>query len=179
MAIKQVDLLKLSALYGEGLNREFSSTQHVMKIPKPRIFIIHNIWDFRMVQGLIVMLSFAGIDAFYDWDDGYATDATYETSEDNLIKRVSAARACMLLATKKSVCAPLSITALEYATLIHRKTYLVLTEAEGQTYGEEFIGVHPQLDVLTSKRYNRNYVVRILENDRSNFWKNLHNISGL
>lgn len=87
--------------------------------------------------------------------------------------------ACMLLATKKSVCAPLSITALEYATLIHRKTYLVLTEAEGQTYGEEFIGVHPQLDVLTSKRYNRNYVVRILENDRSNFWKNVHNISGL
>lgn len=179
MAIEQTSLLKLSPLYDKGLNQEFYSTQHSLKKTKPRIFINHDIWDFRMVQGFVVMLSLAGIDAFFDWDDGYETDAQHEDSQDNLIKRVAVSTVCMLLATKKSVASPRCVNALKYATLIHRRIYIVQTEDKGKTYGEEFTKLNPQLDVSILGEYKKNFVVRVLKNKHSHFWSNVHNVSAL
>lgn len=179
MAIEQSQLLKLSPFYSASLNQEFLYTPFMGKIAKPRIFISHNIWDFRLVQGFIVMLSLGGIDAYYDWDAGNETDATREDPEDLLKLRVATAKTCIFLATKSSVSSPYCLKAIKYASLIRRKIYISQTKAGGVVYGEDFVSEFPALDVLMSKNVNQKYVVRVLENDRTNLWATVPNIASL
>lgn len=179
MAIEQSQLLKLSSFYSDSLNQEFFYSPLMVKIPKPRIFISHNIWDFRMVQGFVVLLSLGGIDAFFDWDSGNETDATREAPEDLLKLRVASAKVCIFLATKLSETAPLCVKAIKYATLIRRKTYIAQTQAGGIVYGEDFIKNYPMLDVHELKSIKQKYVVKVLERDRTNIWATVPNIASL
>ena len=179
MAIEQSQLLKLSSIYSDNINQEFSYTHLKVKIPKPRVFISHSIWDFRMVQGFIVMLSLGGIDAFFDWDAGNETDAVREDPEDLLKLRIATAKSCIFLATKSSETSPYCLKAMHYASLIRRKTYISQTMAGDVVYGDSFLLQHPRLDIHKQKNVNNKYVVRVLENNRTYLWDTIPNIASL
>ena len=179
MAIDQTLLLQAASLYREKDNQEYYPGSRLAKIPKRRIYISHSMESFRMVEGFIVLLQKAGIDAFFDWESGAFTDEFRNGAMRDLKFRIARSEVYIFLATENSIRSETCLKSLDFASIINRKVYIAQTTAGTKEFG--FSPPH-KFDLLTVERENsrsQRFGVKILEKQRQNLWLPITNVSQL
>ncbi len=175
MAIDQNVLLHASASYDEALNQEFAPGYSLVPVPKKRIYISHSLESFRMVQGFIVLMRRAGMDAYFDWESGLITDdLRYHVNRDTKV-RIAKADVFILLATEKSVKDPGCMKALEFASIINRRIYVVHTTSANHEWKLDDERVFNQLSIERSMKAIDRYTVKVLEKRRRQLWLTVGN----
>ncbi len=170
MAIGQDVLLRESVQYSEQLNQEYRTGRHLYKLAKRRIFIDHAFESFRFVEGLIVMMRKCGVDAFFDWQSGFFTDAVSGSPARDLKVRIAAAETFVFLATEQSVASEECLKALRFAAMINRRIYVVETTVGKQVFSLPDIKKYHILTIETSKGEIPQYLMRVQDPRHSQLW---------
>lgn len=180
MAIEQELLLREAVAYTDALNLEFQPRRPLYRIPKRRIFISHASDAFRFVEGFIVMMRKAGIDAFYDWESGFLTDEVSGSPFRDLKVRVAAAQVFIFLATEQSITSADCLRALHFAKLINRHVYAVDTCSGKRVFSLPDDEQCHQLSVEKKIiRGSTSYLVRVQDRRYERLWQTVKQASQL
>lgn len=175
MAIDQLMLLHAASSYHEQLNQEFFTGNSLVPVAKRRIFISHSLDSFRMVEGFIILMRQAGIDAFFDWDSGNLTDESRHEMVRDMKVRIAKAEIFILLATENSVEDETCRRAYEFASIINRRIYVVHT-ISGKTEWKPPIPKYDQLSIERTMRNVDKLTVKVLEHRRQQLWNSIGNV---
>ena len=178
MAIDQALLLQESIFYYEKRNQEFYPGSSLVPVPKRRIFIGHALESFRMVEGFIVLMQKAGIEAYFDWESGNFTDEFSRDALRDLKNRIARCEVYLFLSTEQSLASSSCLKSLEFATLINRKVYDVQTFAGDMEFFIRPNGKYSQLAVERTHG-TRNYRIRVLDKQYTKLWVPITNVSQL
>jgi hypothetical protein len=177
MAIDQKLLLQAATRYDDSTNVEFSPVGSLVPVPKRRIFISHSLDSFRMVEGFIVLMRRAGIDAYFDWESGNMTDEFRHGVARDVKVRIAKADIFILLATEGSVNDESCARALEFASIINRRVYIAHTISGTTEWKINNTGKYNQLTIERSMKTIDKFSVKILEHRRRQLWATVGNAS--
>lgn len=174
MPMFQSQLIQASEYYRDSLNQEHMPGNRLRLLEKKRLFINHAPEDFRLVEGLFVLMQKAGLDCYFDWDSGSRPGTSRHTRLLQIHDRLMAADVVFIVASANYRSVPYCQEDLAIAENLKKKIYLVSTSTEDTVFGTEFSGVYSELTV--HRTVQGRFVVRVLDIDRKNLWRTISTV---
>ena len=170
MAIDQRLLLWAASMYREGENLEFLPHGRIRHLTKRRVYVSHATEAFRMVEGFIVLMRSANIDAYYDWSFASLTDEERSKESIDEHARIDMADVFVFLATEQSIQAKHCLEELEYADMKDCSIYIVPTKTSNTYWSPSTLKRFNELSIEFQSRTAGRFVARIREKERPNLW---------
>jgi hypothetical protein len=171
MIITQERLLQASVHY----NLNIDAVEKDVNKRKPVLHILHSPEDFRLVEGMIMLLNSAHIGAHFQWNSGYNLPLLQSNIAVSEKDQIVLSKAVIFLATFKSMENKELLNNLQFSTTIGKRVYILPTSYNSIIYGES---LYPQYPLLLIEKENRGngLNLKIKKPEQKNF---LHTISSV
>lgn len=132
-------------------SRSFDERRSVTKSADVKtVFLCHSHEDQALVEGLLAIFDKYGIDLYIDWKDSSLPDRTNLETVKKIQEKIRTSDIFLMLATENSLASRWCPWELGFADARNSKIYILPTENNQVTYGNEYVDVYKSIIVADS-----------------------------
>lgn len=177
MPIDQQYLIQSAETYRSSSNTEYFHGSRLRPKQKKRVYLSHAPDDFRMVQGLIVLMEHTGMEMYFDWYDGTVPGLTRADRNVNIRVLIDLCDVFIVLVTGNYQNSGINGQELAYAQSMGKRIYVIPTIVGKTKFGENLAMEYAELDF--EKTTMGKFVMKIRDVDRKNLWRPIFGGEGL
>ena len=170
MAISQSLLRSKAASYPilEGREKIAANEQNFSNVRTA--FLCHSHEDRELAKGIKVILKEEGVSLYIDWEDQSMPETPNQETADRIRNHIKRADIFLFLATANSKASRWCPWELGYANGEACSIYILLTESNGSDYGNEYLGLYPNIDKGYGKGTNKTGYAVYDPNNKQGTW---------